>query len=145
MDGRGYAVISLDALGRYPAMGGAPVLMPLQRKLGVRSFGMNCSGEVFEPKSWEDFQIAFAEATCRGEHDARALLAAEIARDPERWQARYNAASFEALAGNADAAFAHLEHALALGPPRVRQLAATSADLAALHSDQRWQQLVAQA
>ncbi len=94
-------------------------------------------GEVFEPKSWEDSQIAFAEARCRGDHDARALLA-EIARDPERWQAHYNAASFEALAGNADAAFAHLEHALALGPPRVRQLAATSADLAALHSDQRW-------
>jgi hypothetical protein len=31
MNGRGYAVISLDALGRYPAMGGAPVLMPLRR------------------------------------------------------------------------------------------------------------------
>jgi mannose-6-phosphate isomerase-like protein (cupin superfamily) len=216
MKGRGHAVISLDALGRYPAMGGAPVLMPFRRELGVRSFGMNCwtapvgapvierhsepdgdeevylvvrgaarftvgeeqfdvgpstavyvppdtlreavamepdtlvltvgakPGEVFEPKSWEDFQIAFAEARRRGEHDARALLAAEIARDPERWQARYNAASFEALAGKADAAFAHLEHALALGPPRVRQLAATSADLAALHSDRRWQQLVAQ-
>jgi hypothetical protein len=99
-------------------------------------------GEAFEPKSWEDFQIAFAEAHARGEEEARVLLGEMLAREPDAWQPPYNAASFEALAGNADAAFEHLARALALGPPRVRQLAANGEDFAALRSDPRWQQLI---
>jgi quercetin dioxygenase-like cupin family protein len=211
---RNYGVVSLDELERYPAMSGAPVLMPLRRRLHVRAFGINCwtapvgaavierhqepegdeevyvvlrgrarftvddetfdagpgtvvhvrpdtvreaiavepetlvlavgakPGEAFEPKSWEDAQIAFAEAYARGEDEARALLGEMLARDPDAWQAAYNAASFEALTGNTDAAFEHLERALALGPPRVRQLAANGEDFAALRSDPRWQQLI---
>jgi len=65
-----------------------------------------------------------------------------LAREPDAWQPAYNAASFEALAGNADAAFEHLARALALGPPRVRELAANGEDFAALRSDPRWQQLI---
>jgi mannose-6-phosphate isomerase-like protein (cupin superfamily) len=99
-------------------------------------------GEAFEPKSWEDFQIAFAEAYARGEDEARALLDATRIREPDAWQPAYNAASFEAHTGNADAAFEHLARALALGPPRVRQLAASGEDFAALRSDPRWQQLI---
>ena len=209
-----YAVVSLDELERYPAMTGAPVLMPLRRLLDVRAFGINCwtapvgqpvierhkepegdeevyvvvrgrvrftvddetfeagpatvvhvrpdtvreaiavepetlvlavgakPGEVFEPKSWEDNQIAFAEAFARGENEARALLAGMLERDPDAWQPSYNAATFEALTGNTDAAFEHLERAVALGPPMVRQLAANGEDFAALRSDQRWQQLI---
>jgi quercetin dioxygenase-like cupin family protein len=211
---RNYGVVSLDELERYPAMGGAPVLMPLRRRLDVRAFGINCwtapvgaavierhrepegdeevyvvlrgrarftvddetfdagpgtvvhvrpdtvreaiavepetlvlavgakPGEAFEPKSWEDAQIAFAEAYARGEDEARALLGEMLAREPDAWQPAYNAASFEALAGNTDAAFEHLERALALGPPRVRQLAANGEDFAALRSDPRWQELI---
>jgi quercetin dioxygenase-like cupin family protein len=209
-----YGVVSLDELERYPAMRGAPVLMPLRRRLDVRAFGINCwtapvgapvierhsepdgdeevyivvrgrvrftvedetfyagaatvvhvppstvreaiavepetlvlavganPGEAFEPKSWEDFQIAFAEAYARGEEAARALLREMLARDPEAWAPAYNAACFEALTGNIDAAFEHLAHALALGPPRVRLLAADGEDFAALRSDPRWQQLI---
>src|ERR1051325_11189267 len=37
-----YEVLSLDDLERYPAMSGAPVLMPLRRRLGLRAFGLNC-------------------------------------------------------------------------------------------------------
>jgi quercetin dioxygenase-like cupin family protein len=99
-------------------------------------------GEVFEAKSWEDFQIAFAQARARGEEEARALLAETLAREPERWQAHYNAACFEALNGNSDAAFDHLSRAVALGPPRVRKLADESDDLESLRADQRWQQIV---
>lgn len=99
-------------------------------------------GEAFEPKSWEDFQIAFAQARARGEDEARALLAEMLARDADAWQPAYNAACFEALAGNTDAAFQHLGRALALGPPRVRQFAADGEDFAALRSDPRWQQLI---
>jgi hypothetical protein len=195
-------------------MSGAPVLMPLRRRLDLRAFGLNCwtapvgapvierhsepdgdeevyivvsgrvrftvdedtfdaspetvvyvppdtlreaiatepetlvlavgakPGEAFEPKSWDDFQIAFAQARARGEDEARALLAEMLARDADAWQPAYNAACFEALAGNSDAAFQHLARALALGPPRVRQLAADGEDFAALRSDARWQQLI---
>jgi mannose-6-phosphate isomerase-like protein (cupin superfamily) len=211
---RGFAVVSLDELERYPAMSGAPVLIPIRRMLDVRAFGINCwtapvgapvierhsepdgdeevyvvvrgrvrftvddesfevgpatlvhirpdtmreavavepetlvlavgakAGETFEPKSWEDFQIAFAEAYARGEEDARALLGEALARNPEAWQPAYNAACFEALTGNIGAAFEHLADALALGPPRVRQLASDGEDFAALRSDPRWQQLL---
>jgi quercetin dioxygenase-like cupin family protein len=210
---RSYAVLSLDQLDRFPAMTGAPVLMPLRRPLDVRAFGINCwtapvgapvierhsepagddevyivmrgrtrflvgddtfeagpgtvvhvppdtlreaiaaepetlvvavgakPGEAFEPKSWEDFQIAFAQARGQGEEEARALLADMLARQPDAWQPAYNAAGFEVLTGHTDAAFEHLERALALGPPRVRQLAADSEEFAALHSDPRWEQL----
>ena len=99
-------------------------------------------GEPFEPKSWEDFQIAFAQAHARGDEEARALLAKELLRDPNAWQPAYNAACFEALTGNADAAFEHLARAVALGPERVRKLAAHGEDFAALRSDPRWQQLM---
>jgi hypothetical protein len=100
------------------------------------------AGRSFEPKSWEDFQIAFAKAYARGEDEARALLGAMLIREPDAWQPAYNAASFEALTGNADAAFEHLARALALGPPRVRQLAASGEDFAGLRSDPRWEQLI---
>jgi quercetin dioxygenase-like cupin family protein len=211
---RKYAVVSLDELDAFPAMAGAPVLMPLRQRLDVRAFGINCwtapvgapvierhsepggdeevyivvrgrvrftigeetfepgpatvvyvppdttreavavepetlvvaiggkPGEPFEPKSWEDFQIAFAQAHARGDEEARALLAEELARDPNAWQPAYNAACFEALIENADAAFGHLARAFALGPERVRKLAANGEDFATLRSDPRWQQLM---
>jgi mannose-6-phosphate isomerase-like protein (cupin superfamily) len=211
---RKYAVVSLDELGRFPAMTGAPVLMPLRQRLDVRAFGINCwtapigapvierhnepdgdeevyivirgrvrftigeetfelgpatvvyvppdttreavavesetlvvaiggkPGEAFEPKSWEDSQIAFAQAHARGDEQARAFLAERLARDPNAWQPAYNAACFEALTGNANAAFEHLARAFALGPEHVRKLAANGTDFAALRSDPRWQQLL---
>jgi mannose-6-phosphate isomerase-like protein (cupin superfamily) len=40
--GRTYAVVCLDELERYPAMTGAPVLIPLRRRFGLRAFGLNC-------------------------------------------------------------------------------------------------------
>ena len=62
-------------------------------------------------------------------------------RNPDAWQPSYNAATFEALTGNTDAALEHLERAVALGPPMVRQLAANGEDFTPLRSDPRWQQL----
>ena len=99
-------------------------------------------GEVFEPKPWEDNQIAFAEAYARGEEEARALLEERLAREPDAWQPAYNVGCFEALTGNADAAFEHLARALELGPPRVRQLATEGEDFVSLRSDPRWQELI---
>jgi quercetin dioxygenase-like cupin family protein len=99
-------------------------------------------GEAFEPKSWEDSQVAFAQAQAQGDEEARAFLTDELARNPDAWQPAYNAACFEALAGNADAAFEYLTRAFALGPERVRKLAASGEDLASLRADARWQPLV---
>jgi quercetin dioxygenase-like cupin family protein len=39
---RNYAVVSLDELDTFPAMTGAPVLMPLRLRHDVRAFGINC-------------------------------------------------------------------------------------------------------
>ena len=133
---RKYAVVSLDELDTFPAMTGAPVLMPLRQQLDVRAFGINCwtapvGAPVIERHSEPD-----------GDEEARALPAKELARDPNAWQPAYNAACFEALTGNADAAFEHLARAFALGPERVRKLAAHGEDFAALRSDPRWQQLM---
>jgi mannose-6-phosphate isomerase-like protein (cupin superfamily) len=213
---RKHVVVALDELGRFPAMTGAPVLMPLRQQLAVRAFGINCwtapvgrpaierhsepdgdeevyivvrgsvrfaigeetfeagpatvvyvppdttreavavepdtfviaiggkPGKAFESESWswEDFQVAFAQAQARGDEEARRLLADALARDPEAWQPAYNAACFEALTGNADGAFEYLARAFALGPARVRKLAAEGEEFAALRSDSRWQQLV---
>jgi hypothetical protein len=100
-------------------------------------------GVVFEAKSWEDFQVAFAEARKRGEEQARALITEMLTHDPEAWQPAYNAACFEALGGNAYAAFKHLSRALALGPPRVRQLGVESKGFDSMRSDPRWQQIIA--
>jgi mannose-6-phosphate isomerase-like protein (cupin superfamily) len=209
-----YTVIHMNDLDRYPSMTGAPILMPLRRRLGLRAFGANCwtaplgayviephsepngdeelyvvlrgrvqftlgndtfeagpetfihlppntpraavaiepetivlaigakPGEAFEPKSWEEFQVNFAKARVGGEDKARAFIVETLARQPDAWQAAYNAACFEALTGNLDDAFAYLERALALGPPTVRQLAADGTELQALHSDPRWQELL---
>jgi cupin domain len=210
-------VVSLRALERYPAMAGAPELIPLRRRFGLRAFGLNCwtapvgatvierhsepdgheevylvvsgrvrftvgrdvidagpetvvyvppdtlregiaaepetfvlavgakPGEAFDAGSWDwdDFHVAFAEARAQGLDQARALLEEMLARDPEAWEPAFNAACFETMAGNPDAAFEHLSRAIAVGPPRVRQLAAESEDFEPLHSDPRWQRIIA--
>jgi len=207
-----YEILSLDDLERYPAMSGAPILMPLRRRLGFRPFGLNCwtaevgepvierhferggdeelyvvvrgrasftvgdetvdagpgtlvhalpgtlreaiatepdtlvlaagatIGEAYEPKPWEDFQIAFAQARAGGVDQARTLIGETVARHPDAWQGYYNAACFEALQQNADAAFVHLRRALDLAPAEVRKYADDD-DLRGLRNDPRWQEL----
>jgi len=208
-----YEILSLDELEQYPSMSGAPVLMPLRRRLGFRPFGLNCwtaevgepvierhferggdeelyvvvrgrarftvgdetvdagpltlvhvppgtlreaiatepgtlvlaagakPGEAYEPKPWEDFQIAFAQARAGGVDQARALVDETVARHPEAWQGHYNAACFEALQQNPDAAFEHLGRAVELAPAEVRKYADDD-DLRGLRDDPRWQALL---
>jgi quercetin dioxygenase-like cupin family protein len=203
----------IDELGRYPDMSGAPVLMPVRQRFGIRAFGANCwtapagepvverhdepngdeelyvvlrgnvrfeiageaaeagpgtlvhvspdtvreavalepdtvvlavgakPGEAFEPKPWKDFQIAFASARAEGEDEARAFVEDALARNPEAWQSHYNAASFEAMSGNVDAALERLRRAIELGPPEVRRYAAEG-HFDVLRDDPRWQELV---
>jgi tetratricopeptide (TPR) repeat protein len=56
-------------------------------------------------------------------------------------ESEYNKACIEAIAGNAEAALAHLERALAQAPG-LRALAARDPDLDALHGDPRFEALV---
>ncbi len=91
---------------------------------------------------------AFAQEPCSLEAALAAYSAGDYARSADlferargcaRFEAtdHYNAACAQALAGRADAAFASLERAVALGWANVEHLQADS-DLASLHDDPRW-------
>ncbi len=99
-------------------------------------------GIAWEPAPWEDFYVAFAYRSSGKVSEARALVEETLARHPDTWQGEFNAACFEALEGDDDAAFDHLRLAIERGPGDVRALAADDGDLARLRADARWQEVV---
>jgi hypothetical protein len=99
-------------------------------------------GEAWEPAPWEDFHLAFATRRAGDAPAARAAIADVLARHPDQWQGEYNAACFEALEDQTEAAFAHLRRALELGPAEVTDYVREDDDFAGLHSDPRWHELV---
>jgi hypothetical protein len=92
-------------------------------------------GEAFTPSPWEDFAVAFARQRAGDEEGGRAAMSEALARDPDAWRGAYNAACFEALAGNNDAALGHLRRAVAGGGDEVRDYAETDVDLEPLRGD----------
>jgi hypothetical protein len=98
-------------------------------------------GKAFRPSPWEDFYVAFAHRAAGRVEEARALVADTLARNPGTWQGPFNAACFEALEGNADAAFEQLRTAYDRAPAIIAKHAPEDGDLARLHSDPRWQEL----
>jgi hypothetical protein len=60
VSGKGYEILSLDQLDRYPDASGSPILRPLRRRLGFHPFGVNCweaaavGRHVIEPHSERD-------------------------------------------------------------------------------------------
>jgi len=100
-------------------------------------------GKAFSPSGWESFTLANAYRR-RGELAAgRAIVVARLTGSPSDWKSHYNAARFEALAGDTDAALVHLRHALALNASEVRKLAPADADLDSLRGDQRFAEAIA--
>ena len=99
-------------------------------------------GKPWEPAPWEDFHVAFASRRRGTVGAARALIAEALARHPNAWQGQYNAACFEALEGDAEAAFAHLRRTLELGPAEARDYVLDDDDFAGLRDDPRWRELV---
>jgi hypothetical protein len=99
-------------------------------------------GEAYEPSPWEDFHVAFAARRAGDVNAARALVADALARHPDAWQGQYNAACFEALEAETDAAFTHLRRAVELGPADTRDFALGDDDFAGLRDDPRWTELV---
>lgn len=98
-------------------------------------------GRAWEPAPWEDFYVAFAYRAAGKVDEARALVADTLARHPGTWQGEYNAACFEALEGDDDAAFAHLRLAHERAPDAIEKYAPKDGDLRRLHADPRWGEL----
>jgi hypothetical protein len=97
-------------------------------------------GEAFTPSPWEDFAVAFARLRAGDEAGGREAMNEALARDPVAWQGAYNAACFEALAGNDEAAVDQLKRAVAAGGDEVRGYAETDTDFDALRSDPRFRE-----
>lgn len=93
------------------------------------------AGEAFTPSPWEDFAVAFARLRAGDAAGGREAMSEAFARDPDAWQGAYNAACFEALAGDNDAALDHLRRAVAAGGDEVRAYAETDTDLDSLRGD----------
>jgi hypothetical protein len=100
-------------------------------------------GEAFTPSPWEDFAVAFARQRAGDLEGGRAAMNEALARDPEAWQGAYNAACFEAIAGQTDAALDQLRRAVAAGGDEVRTYAATDVDLDSLRTDPRFREALA--
>jgi hypothetical protein len=99
-------------------------------------------GEAFTPSGWEDFFIAFALLR-EGEADrARATMHEALAREPDAWQGQYNAACFEALAGETDAALEFLGRAVAGNRRQILELAPGDRDLDSLRDGPRYAEIV---
>jgi quercetin dioxygenase-like cupin family protein len=97
-------------------------------------------GEAFAPSGWEDFYVAFAQLRDGDAERGRATMQEALVREPGAWQGRYNAACFEALAGNPDAALDHLTAAVALNRD-VIEYASEDDDLASVRADPRYAEL----
>jgi quercetin dioxygenase-like cupin family protein len=100
-------------------------------------------GEVFAPGPWEDFFVAYAELRAGNPEQGRAAMREALEREPDAWQGAYNAACFEALAGETETALDHLERALELDRREVRRYAPEDSDLDSIRDDPRYAELLA--
>lgn len=100
-------------------------------------------GQAFQSHGWDSYAVADAYRRAGRDEDGRAVLRKAMADWPRSWAVPYNAACWEALAGNADAAFDHLHQALELNEEAVREYLSHDADLDSLREDPRWQDLAA--
>ena len=115
----------------------------IAREPGTIVLGVGAKpGEVFEPSPWEEWAAAEAYRTLGRPDEARALMDASIAANPDAWQGYYNLACFESLDGRREEAFAALARAVELGPDEVRKYAAEDTDFDAIRSDPRFAELV---
>jgi tetratricopeptide (TPR) repeat protein len=99
-------------------------------------------GKAYEPAAWEDFYVAYAQLRAGDPERGRAVYREAIAREPDAWQGAYNAACFEALAGDSDAAFAALRRALELDRQEALKYVVDDSDLDSLRDDPRYAELV---
>ncbi len=100
-------------------------------------------GEPFNPGGWDSFVVADGHRRAGRLEEGRAIMRQLIAEKPDYWATSYNAACFEALAGDKDAAFAHLRRAKELAPEgEAEQYFREDADLDPLRDDPRFQEFL---
>jgi quercetin dioxygenase-like cupin family protein len=97
----------------------------------------------FTPAPWEDFFVAYALLRAGDADRGRAAMQEALAREPGAWQGPFNAACFEALAGDPDAALTHLAHAVELNRAEVMRYAPDDSDLDSIRDDPRYAELLA--
>jgi len=100
-------------------------------------------GEPFTAGGWDSFAVADTYRQAGRCDDARAVMAQLIAEQPDSWPTHYNAGCFEALAGDAEAAFEHLRRAKELDPQGdSAQYFREDSDLDPLREDPRFEELL---
>jgi len=99
-------------------------------------------GEAHPASGWTSWVFADALRREGRVEEGRRAMATVLERNPSAWQASYNVACYEALAGNTGAAFEHLSRAAQIDAEAVRRLAAEDSDFDSLRDDPRWQEAV---
>ena len=102
-------------------------------KTTVVAFGAK-PGVPHEISGWEEIFVAFGELKNGNEEEGRKAMNAAIAAKPDAWQGYFNAACFESLTGNRDAAFEHLRRAIELDP-QAAELAQKDSDFDVFRDD----------
>jgi quercetin dioxygenase-like cupin family protein len=98
-------------------------------------------GEAHQPSGWTSFVVADALRREGRIEEGRTAIREVIDVFPSAWHAPYNAACYEALVGEADAAFQLLEQAMRIDARSARRHAAGDPDFESLHDDPRWQKV----
>jgi tetratricopeptide (TPR) repeat protein len=101
------------------------------------------AGKAYTPSPWEDFYVAYALLRGGNAEQGRASIREALGRDPDSWQGPYNAACFEALAGEPDAALEYLRQAVEQNADETRRYAPDDRDLDSIRSDPRYTELLA--
>jgi quercetin dioxygenase-like cupin family protein len=101
------------------------------------------AGEVFSPSPWEEWYVADAYRREGDLERARSIMRELTEREPNVWQAHYNRACFESVAGDADAAFDSLRRAVELNRDEVRRLAPDDPDFDPIREDPRYEEVIA--
>jgi tetratricopeptide (TPR) repeat protein len=98
-------------------------------------------GAAFRPRAWETNAIVFPMFGDGKIEEAREILRGVVGEYEDGESIEYNLACCEARLGDVEAAFDHLERALVDRPDLV-ELARGDDDLASLHGDPRYDELV---